>query len=234
MKKIKPSSKFRILLKILAVIFLVIGIPIAYFSVVAVKAYFDSQSIITKIYSSNKLSIKLEDLPEQYREALLKVEDPNFYEHNGIDLKTPGAGYTTITQGLVKIYFFPEGFSPGFLRYKKIKQSLIALAFNSRVDKNTQLDIFINTVYLGTYQKKEVIGFQEGAKVYFNKEFKELSFDEYLSLLATIIAPNDFSISKEPEKNKERVKRIKLLLKGECKPINLSDVYYENCQEANK
>lgn len=231
MKKVKPLSKLRIVLKIIAVVLFIIGIPVAYFAVVTVNAYFTSQSIIAQVYASNKLALRLEDLPEKHRDALLKVEDPNFYQHNGIDLKTPGAGYTTITQGLVKTYFFPEGFSPGFLKYKKIKQSLIAIAFNSRVDKNTQLDIFINTVYLGTLQNKEVIGFQEGAKTYFNKEFKELSFDEYLSLLAMVIAPNDISISKKPEKNKERVKRIKLLLEGSCKPTSLSDVYYKNCQE---
>ncbi|MBI4853377.1 MAG: transglycosylase domain-containing protein [Acidobacteria bacterium] len=229
MKKIKTSNK--LLVKILVVVFVVIVFPIIYFSIITIKAYFDSQTIVNKIYSSNKLTLRLEDFSQEQRLALLKVEDPNFYEHNGVDLKSPGAGYTTITQGLVKIYFFPEGFSPGFLKYKKIKQSLIALAFNSKVDKNTQLDIFINTVYLGNIQSKEILGFQEGANAYFKKDFKQLSFDQYLSLVAMIIAPNDFHPIKKTEKNKERVRRINRLLKDECKAISLSDVYYENCQD---
>lgn len=230
MKK-KPSNKLKILVKIIAIILLIIGLPISYFAVITLKAYFDSPKIVTQIYSSNKIVLKLEDLPENYRIALITVEDPLFYQHNGIDLKTPGAGYTTITQGLVKVYFFPEGFSPGFLRYKKIKQSLMALAFNSKVDKNTQLEVFINSVYLGNNQQKEIIGFPAAAKSYFNKDFAALTFDEYLSLVAMVIAPNDLSVSKQPDKNKERVKRITHLLKGECRPTNLTDVYYENCQE---
>ena len=37
---------------------------------------------------------------------LLKVQDPGFYSHHGIDLTTPGAGLTTITQALVKKALF--------------------------------------------------------------------------------------------------------------------------------
>jgi membrane peptidoglycan carboxypeptidase len=233
MRKTKTSSKSSKnskLFKILALFFLGIGVLIAYLSISIAKAYFDSHTIVQQAYSSGKLKLKIEDLPKAYQEALLVVEDPNFYQHNGIDLSTPGAGYTTITQGLVKIYFFPDGFSPGFLKHRKLKQSLIALAFNKRVDKNTQLDIFINQVYLGHINSKEVIGFQAGAKVYFEKEFKDLSFDEYLSLVAMIIAPNEFNINKQKGKNQERVEKIKRLLKGDCKPTGLTDVYYENCK----
>lgn len=53
---------------------------------------------------------------------LLKVQDPKFYHHKGVDTTTPGTGVTTLSQGLVKIFYFDE-FSPGI---KKIKQTLIA------------------------------------------------------------------------------------------------------------
>ena len=33
---------------------------------------------------------------------LIKVEDPDFYDHKGVDFKMPGEGITTITQGVVK------------------------------------------------------------------------------------------------------------------------------------
>ena len=222
MKAKKTYSKLK---KLLLVILLTGLLPVIYFGTVSVKAYFDTPAIVSKIYSSNKIKIKIEDLPINLQEALLKVEDPNFYYHNGIDLKTPGAGYTSITQAIVKV-FFSDGFTQGILRYKKVKQSLIALIFNSRVNKNTQLDIFINSVYLGNYKNKEIVGFVDGAKTYFDKEFSELSTDEYLSLVAMIIAPNDFNVAKHPEKNKDRVEKIKKLLKGEYKHISLTDVYY--------
>jgi hypothetical protein len=37
-----------------------------------------------------------------------RVDDPDFYHHVGVDSRIRGAGYTTITQGIVKLLFFDE------------------------------------------------------------------------------------------------------------------------------
>jgi membrane carboxypeptidase/penicillin-binding protein len=211
-----------------AAVLLLLLFPLLYFSLTAIKAYRDTPRIISEIESSGKLRLKVEDVPDAYLQALLRVEDPNFYTHNGIDLTTPGAGWTTITQGLVKVYFY-NGFSPGFLRYRKIDQTLIAWIFNRQVEKKKQLQIFINAVYLGEYNGTEVIGFEEGARAYFNKEFSMLSEDEFLSLVAMIVGPNDYNAAAQPAKNQERVRRIRKLLRGECQPAGLGDVFYEQC-----
>jgi len=216
--------------KILTAVLLVILLPVIYFAFVGVKAYIDTPKIIAEINRSGRLTLKLEDFSESYLKALLAVEDPNFYHHNGIDMSTPGTGYTTITQGLVKMYFF-DGFSPGFLRHRKIKQSLIAWVFNRRVDKQVQLHIFVNRVYLGNHNGEEVNGFQDGARSYFNKEFSELTEDEYLALVAMIVGPNEFNVATSPAKNLERVRRIKRMLAGECRPTDVGDVYYEQCAQ---
>jgi len=208
---------------------LVLLLPLLYFSVTAIRAWRDTPRIVSEIESSGKLRLKLEDVPEAYLQALLMVEDPRFYEHNGIDLSTPGAGWTTITQGLVKVYFY-NGFSPGFLRYRKIDQTVIAWVFNRRVEKHKQLQLFINSVYLGEHQGLEIIGFEEGARAYFNKEFSMLSEDEFLSLVAMIVGPNEYNVAAQPAKNQERVRRIRKLLKGECRPAGLGDVFYEQCR----
>ena len=194
----------------------------------AIKAYRDTPHILSQIESSGKLRLKPEDMPEPYLQALLRVEDPRFYTHNGIDLSTPGAGWTTITQGLVKIYFY-QGFMLGFLRYRKIDQTLIAWVFNRQVEKHRQLRMFINSVYLGEHQGREIIGFEEGARVYFNKEFSLLGEDDFLSLVAMIVGPNEYNVAAQPAKNQERVRRIRRLLKGECQPAGHGDVFYEKC-----
>lgn len=208
-----------------------LGIAVIYVAFFIVQAYLAAPQIIAKSEEKNLLPIKLEDVPKDYLDALLKVEDPNFYNHNGIDLSTKGAGWTTITQSLVKIYFYKD-FSPGFLKYRKINQTLTAYGFNKSVDKNTQLRLYINSVYFGNISEQiEVIGFQEAAKEYFSKDFGELSKDEFLALTAMIIAPNDLSIRTHKTENDERVRRIKKVLNGECESRNLGDVYYENCAE---
>ena len=86
----------------------------------------------------------------------------------------------------------------------KIKQTLIAIfALNALVSKETQLLIFVNTAYLGHYKGHEVRGFAQAARVFFNKPFKELDRDQYLSLVAMIIGPNAFNVIKQPRKNAE-------------------------------
>lgn len=90
--------------------------------------------------------IEPSSLTSRQLEILLKVEDPHFFEHKGVDLFTPGAGITTITQGLVKQLYFDQ-FKPGIA---KIKQTLIAVCvLDLLMSKEDQLRLFINTVYLG-------------------------------------------------------------------------------------
>ena len=135
---------------------------------------------------------------------------------------------TTITQGLVKFLYFDK-FVPGLA---KIRQSLLAIGFNCRIDKDTQLAIFLNSAYLGSFEGSEVLGFEEAARVYFNVPFRELTREQFIVLVAMCVGPNQFSVALRPEENAERVARIERLLRGECKPQGLRDVYYEGCAAA--
>jgi membrane carboxypeptidase/penicillin-binding protein len=194
-----------------------------YFATITIKARVDTPEMMKKALNANNIILTLKDLTEWQIHALLAVEDPNFYHHNGVDLKTPGAGLTTITQALVKIYYF-DHFKPGLA---KIKQTLIArYALNPLVSKNDQLTLLINNVYLGNINGKPVIGFSDAAKTYYNKAFDKLSNDEYLSIVAMINAPNSFNIVNQPDANIERTGRIKKVVSGEYKPKHLMDLYY--------
>ena len=178
-----------------------------------------------RIYEGEKRSIALskKDLSQKQIDWLLKVQDPRFYDHNGIDLSTPGAGLTTITQGIVKKLYFKE-FKPGFRKYK---QSIIArFVVNGRLKKNEQLEIFLNAAYMGNPNGNKIYGLSKASQMYYKKPFNQLSDDEYLSLIAMLIGPDRFSILEAPKKNKERVVRIKAVLTGKYKPRELTDVYY--------
>lgn len=212
--------------KIATVALTLFGLIILYYVSVVIKAYIETPKIISKILASDKMVLRLEDFPDDYLHILLTVEDPNFYSHNGVDLSTPGAGITTVTQGIVKYHYF-EHFKPGIA---KLKQSLMALVLNARVDKNTQLRIFVNTIYMGTLNEQRISGFSDAARVYYGKNFSKLSRDEYLSLVAMIVGPDGFNVQKHPAENAERMRRIKRLLNGECQPIDNGDVYYEACK----
>ena len=163
--------------------------------------------------------LEVADLSPRQLEIVLKVEDPNFFTHKGVDFSTPGAGITTITQALVKLLYF-EKFTPGFA---KLKQTAIArFALDPLMDKNDQLRRFINTAYLGPDAK----GFPQAAKVYFGKSFAQLSEDEYTALVAMLIAPATFDVKRYPARNRERVERIRRVVSGDYIPRGLCDLYY--------
>jgi membrane carboxypeptidase/penicillin-binding protein len=210
------SVTFRLLLFIFAVAFV-------YSLFVVIKAKNDTPAILALALEEGRIRLTVDDLNEWQKADLLAVEDPNFYDHRGVDFKTPGAGLTTITQGLVKILYF-ERFMPGF---NKLKQTLIArFVLDGMLPKDDQLTLFINRIYLGSVNGKPVHGFDNAALAYYDKRLPYLSEEEYLSIVAMIIAPQAFSISQRPDANRERTGRLKKVVSGEYKPVSLMDIYY--------
>jgi len=157
---------------------------------------------------------------------LLAIEDPAFTRHHGVDLATPGAGMTTLTQGLVKLLYFPDGFHQGIAKFR---QTIIAqYALDALVSKEDQLLLFLNICYLGNVHGQEVHGYASAARIYFGKEFTALTDDEFLSLVAIHIGPN--SLKPGTAANSERVQRIKKYLSGQYQPAGVLDVDYKGVQ----
>lgn len=209
--------------RVLSVIGLLIIVLLVYYTAVTLNARIKTPTIVQDALNSERMKLELNDLTNEQLQAILKVQDANFYNHKGFDISTPGTGITTISQGLVKMYYF-EIFKPGV---QKIKQTLIArFAFDVMTPKDTILKLFITDVYLGQHDGKAVKGFENAANTYLNKSFKELTWDEYLGLVAMIRAPNKLHIIKDKEVNEERVSRIKKVLNGEYIPVDNSDWLY--------
>lgn len=103
-------------------------------------------------------------LSEERQRILVKIQDPTFFLHSGIEWPSP-LTTTTITQSLVKKNFFKK-FSKGF---KKIEQTLIArFVVNPNIQKRTQLTAFISTAYFGAKGGKQLLGFDQGANAWVN------------------------------------------------------------------
>jgi membrane carboxypeptidase/penicillin-binding protein len=191
-------------------------------------SYFRAPQLISQFERSRLLLLEPSQFGKTRLEWLLMVDDPNFYTHHGVDGRTRGAGYTTITQGIVKYLFF-DHFAPGLFRWRKVKQTIIAVAFNARVSKQEQLRLFANTVYLGTRGNHDIRGFSEASEAYYGRPFMELNDEEYLGLVAMIVAPAKYSLAAHPDQNHERVQRIRRFLAKECEPVSVGDVEYSGC-----
>lgn len=210
--------------KILISFLFVLASIIIYYTIVIIQARDQTPEIVHRALRSGRMKLTLHDLTKAQLDALLKVQDPNFYHHKGFDLSTPGAGVTTISQALVKMYYF-EDFKPGI---QKIEQTLLSrFAFDNLIPKDTILTLFINDVYLGEDHGRELKGFENAANYYMGKPFRDLTWDEYLSILAMIRAPSAFHYQKNKAANAERVSRIKKMLSGEYHPRDNSDWQYD-------
>ena len=167
----------------------------------------------------------LEQLPEEWIEILILVEDPSFYEHRGIDLRTPGQGWTTITQGLVKRHF------PGPLAgaWGKTRQSLFAIALDRHLSKQQQLQLFLETAYFGTHDGRELLGFESAARSLFARPLVDLSRGEWVDLVAMLVGPNTFHPLDRASLHADRVARIEALIARRCEPLSWRDVYLEGC-----
>ena len=215
------SRKF--ILYALLIAFMIFPILIAGYYLNEIRnARLHTEFLVSNVISKYGKKLKVSDLSPGRKAMLLAVEDPTFFTHHGVDLCTPGAGMTTITQGLVKLLYYPEGFKQGIA---KIRQTLIAqYVLDSLVSKDEQLNLFLNISYLGNVEGSAIHGFEDAAQIYFSKNFTSISNDEYLMLVGMLISPN--LLKPYTQKSMERLERIKKYLSGEYKPAGVLDFNY--------
>lgn len=181
---------------------------------------------VTKIYSSDGELIKtftaykfeqvrIKDVPEDLKNALIATEDKNFYSHEGYDLfgivrsvfanlqaGRTVQGASTITQQLSRILFLSNERSYD----RKIKEIIIAARIEKTLTKDQILEMYLNNVYLGS----GAYGAAGAAAIYFNKPLKNLTLAESALIAGLPQAPSVYS----PYNNKD------LALKRRSKVLN--------------
>jgi membrane carboxypeptidase/penicillin-binding protein len=125
---------------------------------IAATSYIRAPRIVAELDRAGVLPFSASELPRSRLCALLVVQDPTFYRHQGIGLADGPLGHTTITQSIGKGLFF-NSFKPGFLRHRKIHLMVAAWGFDRRISKDTQLRLFLNRAYFGSTGGREVVGF---------------------------------------------------------------------------
>ena len=131
--------------------------------------------------------VKLEDINENVINAIISIEDKNFYKHKGFDifriikalfinLKSHSIkqGASTISQQYVKNLYLT--FDKTWKR--KIEEALLTIKIETHYSKDEILEGYLNTIDFGAGN----YGIKEACNYYFNKEPNELSIEE-----ATII-----------------------------------------------
>jgi membrane peptidoglycan carboxypeptidase len=187
--------------------------------------------------------LDLRSLPNGTVETLLRVEDPTFRKHHGIDPFAPGQGRVTISRALVRMLYLDRydlsGIAGGFQSmYRLVNRvagpadlgpDVMALVVDARLGKTRQLQLYLQHVYMGKHGSRQIHGFPDAARAYFGKDARQLSRREVVTLVAMMVGPNRFNPVRRQDALAERVRRIERLLRGGCRPRGIRDVYYAGC-----
>jgi monofunctional glycosyltransferase len=230
--------------RILRIIAVVIAIVVLYLAVAGVWAYAVTPAVVMRASAPRLLDLR--SLPEGTIDILLRVEDPSFREHHGIDPFAKGQGVVTLTRALVHMLYLDRvdlsGVAGGLQQmYRFVDRvagpvdlgpDVMALVVDSRLGKTRQLQLFLQHVYMGRQGNRQVYGFPDAARAYFGKDARQLSRREVVTLVAMMVGPSQFHPVRRPDALAERVRRIERLLRGACQPRGVRDVYYANCARA--
>ncbi len=171
---------------------------------------YSSDGKIIGMYGEERRSFtKINDFPQNLKNAVIAAEDQRFYQHWGVDVLgvaraiigniTSGgvqSGASTITQQVAKNFYLSN--ERTFTR--KFNEALLAYKIEQSLSKDQILELYFNQIYLG----QRAYGFAAAAQIYFNKPVQELTLAEASMLAGLPKAPSAFNPVVNPERAKLR------------------------------
>ena len=162
--------------------------------------------------------IRLDQAPQTLTQALIVVEDRDFYSHAGVSLRGIARamwvnlrsgrfvqGGSTLTQQLVKNFYLTSERTLA----RKLLELPMALLLELHYDKDEILEAYLNEVYLGQSGARAVHGFGLASQYYFARPISELQLHQVALLVGMVKGPSFY----DPRRNPDRaMKRRNLVL----------------------
>ncbi len=167
----------------------------------ATQLFSSDGRLVDQYFEHQRISLIMENIPQDFINALIATEDKEFYDHWGVHVgrifraaitnigRVRPHGASTITQQLARNLYLDQ--SPTLER--KIREAYTAIQIEKNYSKKEIIEMYCNTVHFG----RSAYGLQVAATVYFGKEPKELTLAECALLVAMLKAPNYY----DPAKN---------------------------------
>ena len=157
--------------------------------------------------------IQLEDAPQNLIDALIAIEDRDFYDHHGIspkgiaramvaNIKAGGfvQGGSTLTQQLIKNFYLTSDRS----LVRKLLEMPMAILLESHYSKDEILEAYLNEVYLGQDGARAIHGFGLGANYFFAQPIQELKLHQVALMAGMVKGPSYYDPRRHPERAKAR------------------------------
>ncbi len=153
----------------------------------------------------DRVNVKLADIPPILTQAVIAMEDRDFYEHDGVNpigiaralfqnVKggSVSQGGSTITQQYVKNAF---KLSTERAISRKVKEAVLSLKLEQQMSKDEILEGYLNTIYFG----RGAYGVEAASQAYFGKDIGQITASEAALLAGVIRAPASAEPSAHPE-----------------------------------
>ncbi len=169
--------------------------------------------VVDRFSLVRRVWVPVDELPDVLLAAIVAAEDRRFYLHPGLDpvgilrafVGNLSAGRireggSTITQQVVKNVLV--GSERTFAR--KLREALLALRLEERLDKRRILELYVNLIYLGAGN----YGVEAAARDYLGVSAREIDLAGAALLAGLVPAPSRASPRSDPELARERRDRV--------------------------
>lgn len=159
----------------------------------------DGATLLYEIHGEQRRTlVELDQVGEHTKNAVLSIEDKEFYQHSGISLRgiaraifvditsaSRAQGGSTITQQLVKNAILTS--EKSYVR--KVKEIILSYQIERRFSKDQILKLYFNEIPWGS----NAYGVEAAATTYFGKSAKDLDLAESALLAAMVQRPSYYS-----------------------------------------
>ena len=173
------------------------------------ELYDDHEKVIGSFALQRRVVVGYDDFPPVLRDALVSIEDKDFYRHSGINFwRIVGAAYrdiesggkvqgaSTLTMQLARNLFL----SPDRHWQRKVQEAMLAIQIERRFTKPQIFTLYANQIALG----HGVFGFEAASEFYFSKPAKQLTLPEAALLAALPKGPSYYSPINHPDRAQKR------------------------------
>ena len=161
--------------------------------------------------------IEFKDLPQHLVDAIVSIEDRQFFDHIGInwrgilralvrDYQTGEwkEGGSSITQQLVKNFYLKPEKSPK----RKLAEAYMSILLEQRLTKEQIMAMYCNQIYMGQRGGFSINGFGQAARSYFDRDVSNLTLSESALLAGIVQSPNYYSPYNHEDRALERRNRV--------------------------
>ena len=165
---------------------------------VPLRVYTADKVLIGEFGEERRHVVRIRDVPDVVKSAILSAEDDGFYQHGGIDW--PGVlraaatniislrksqGASTITMQVARNFYL----SSEKTYTRKLYEILLTYKIEANLTKDQILELYINQIYLG----ERAYGFGSAARIYFGKQLSQVTIAEAAMLAGMPKAPSRYN-----------------------------------------